>query len=217
MALNKKLNLNFRGTNWIKEAFQQVLQELFANTDVMDERFLYDTDDAKTQIKIYRSFPQRMEFYPCIAISAEPFDGSLTSMGIEGEDATDVQEQGILTKLTYTGHIIIPINLKVFARQSTDDREQITDILFILLRILGARQAFARFGFGYTHININGEDQFVDDDNHMVFTNSITIQCNTDYTYVVDVLTQETIEKIVVRVFGKLNPSDQPYPLFTQP
>ena len=216
--LSKKLNLVFRGTNFIKLAFDQVLKELFADANVVDEQFRYSENDEETKIKIYRSFPQRLELFPCISITAEAFDGSLTGMGIEGEEVSEQKDESgmFLQNLTYTGQQLMPINLKVFAIQSIDDREQLTDTLYVLLRILGGRQAFAPFGFAYTGIHVNGEDQFMTDDQRMVFTNSITVQCFTDYTYVVDVATQQLIDRIVVKLYGQMKSTDTPYPLYTE-
>lgn len=212
----EKFDLTFRGTNFIKLAFEEVLKEMFSNQSIVkNEKFLYNDKDNETKIKIFRSFPHRIEFYPCILLTAEGFDGSLTAFGPEMEELIEVQE-GVVSTLTqqvFHGDLTIPINLKVMARGSSDDREQLTDTLLIILRILG-RGAFFPFGFAYNKIQINGEDQIVDDDNTMIFTNSITVPCITDYQFTITPDVNQILEKIVVKVYGKLKEGDPLTPLF---
>jgi len=193
-------SLVFRGTNLIKLAFEQVLREIFATVNV-DERFRYDRDDSKTQLRIYRTWPNRLEFYPMITISSGSWDASLTVAGSEKEEADQKIENGVLTSETFTGSMTIPITLKVFCKQ-VDDVEQLTDTLVIILRILN-RGNFAKFGIGYNKIKVNGESQYPDASGATVFTNSITVDVLTDYTQVLTIEQSGLFDKILLRVFGQ--------------
>lgn len=204
MADPKKLNLVFRATNHIKLSLEAILREVFA-TDLVPESFRYESDEVQSKIRIFRGFPSRKEAYPCIAITAGRFDGSLIAMGTTGEEASEVFDTAgnILIAQTFTGQHTVPITLKVFSKNSSDEREQLLDLLYCILRIFTLNR-LAPFGVAYNKIYINGEDQVEYADRELIFTNSVTIECHTDFTHVVDIAQSDLIQKIVIRVFGRI-------------
>lgn len=204
-----ELNLVFRATNHIKSALEKVLRETFM-TDLVPEEFKYNPDEQISKIRIFRGFPSREEFYPVIAISSGPFDGSLMAMGRHQEEAGEQFQASqipgvnpLLIAETFTGAHTIPITLKIFSKGSSDEREKLTDLLYAILRIFSL-QVLAPFGFRYNKIQINGENQQEYATREMIFTNSITIGCHTDYTYVMKIAESDLLEKIVIKVYGEL-------------
>lgn len=202
MADPKKLNLVFRATNHVKLSLEAILREIFA-TDLVPEAFQYLPDEVASKVRIFRGFPNRKEAYPCIAITAGRFDGSLIAMGSKGEEASEVfnKEGNLLLAETFTGFHTIPITLKVFSKNSSDEREKLFDLLYCIIRIFSLNR-LAAFGVAYNKIYINGEDQVEYADRELIFTNSVTIECHTDFTHVVDIAQEDLINKIVIRVFG---------------
>ena len=210
VALDKNQLLIYRGTNTIKVSLLYVLRAIFANPAIVkDERYRYvpTTEESatnKTKISIYRSYPKRIETYPSIIISSGAYDADLMSMGEEREDGSQhFDSQGSFSAMSYVGYSSIPITMTVTAKNSTDDRENLTDILVMILRILGRGQ-FSRFGFSYNKIAISGDAEEPADDGEILYRNSVTINCNTDYWYLFDKNQQELINAIGIKVFGQL-------------
>jgi hypothetical protein len=217
-----ELNLVFRATNHIKLTLEKVLREIF-QTDLVPEEFRYDGDERNAKVRIFRGFPGREEFYPTIAITSGAFDGSLTAMGRYGDQAGEqYQTEGIvvpnkplLLAETFTGAHTIPITLKVFCKDSSDEREKLTDVLYAILRIFSLK-TLAPFGFAYNKIQINGENQSEYASRELIFTNSITIGCHTDYTYVMKIPESDLLEKIVIKVYGELNGDPKGFKFFEE-
>jgi hypothetical protein len=215
-----KQTMLFRGTNLIKLAVVKVLREAFANPNiVLDERYRYvaslDEDrptKKETKIAIYRNYPERIEVYPCIIVSAGGYNADLMSMGEERELGTERKEDGILVSESFVGYSSIPITLTVFAKSSTDDRENLTDILVMILRVLG-RGLFAKWGFGWNKISVAGESEATADDGEIIYQNSVTINCNTDFWYKLAPEQIDLINSIGIKVFGQLNPDAPLVPL----
>jgi len=202
-------DLTFRGTHGIKVSFEEVLREIFSQ-DSMDERYRYNpSNEDKTQIKIYRTWPQRLEFYPMIVISTGPWDAGFTVAGSEKEEESQQVVNGVLVSEMFTGSMTIPVTFKIFSKR-VDDTERLTDIMVIILRILN-RGNFASYGIGYNKIRVNGEGQFSEASGETIFTNSLTIEVHTDYTHLFRVDQDGLINKILLRVFGKEHPDSVPF------
>ena len=216
-----ELNLVFRATNHIKQALEKSLREIF-KTDLVPEEFRYDADEQKTKIRIFRGFPGREEFYPTIAISSGAFDGSLTSMGRYGDETGERFQPSMLPggkpqliAETFGGAHSIPITLKVFSKDSSDEREKLLDILYAVLRIFSL-QVLAPFGFAYNKIQINGEGQTEYASREMIFTNSVTIGCHTDYTYIIKPPSSALLNSILIKVYGELNGDPKGFKMFEE-
>jgi hypothetical protein len=207
----------FRGTWDVKNAFVLILREIFADATIMDEQFRYvyapdkitgeDDDEGGgkgTQIRIYKGFPAKVNSYPSIIVTTGSFDAHLTAMGEEGEEAGDGFKDGVLVARTFTGHFIIPVEIRVYSKASTDERDRLTDILLMMFRAV-RRTLIHRFGFGFTDIQVTGEGQTEEPGSHLqLHTNSLVIACNTDYTWNLSVDQQLLINKILVKVDGEL-------------
>ena len=208
-----KMNMLYRGTNKIKYALVKVLRDVFADpTIVIDERYRYipsmeekDTWDKTSKISIYRSYPKRIEVYPAITISSGAYVSELMTLSDEKEVAMEhFNNNGVLESISYVGHSIVPITIDIRAKGSTDDREVLTDIIVMILRILG-RGRFAKYGFAYNKIEVGGETEDTGDDGEIIYGNSITINCNTDYWYIFDENQADLINAVGVKVFGQVS------------
>lgn len=213
------INLNYRGTFELKRAFEVVLRGVFADpTIIKDKRYRYDSQEKISKIRIYRSFPTRVEHYPAITISAGAHDASLTALGNQKEEASERIEGGVLKSQTYTGHTVVPIVLTVHTKESQQDRDLIRDILIQILRILAA-PLFSNYGIGYSTIAVGADEQELDDDGKVLYTGTVTIDVNTDYTQVIDVdpESDQLINNIVVDVLGREFKDSEPVPLHEEP
>jgi hypothetical protein len=202
-------NLTFRGTHTVKMVTERVLRSIFA-ADTMDKRYRYSNVEKQSKVRIYRGYPKRLESYPTITISVggfpvkmQAFDGTHELMSEHpGNDDLPIEVAG--------GMVTMPVKLKVFCKGSSDDRENLTDILIMILRIFN-RADFQKFG--WVNMSVEGEGQFVDVDKEVVFTNAVTFEAQTDYIY--QMLPQETdtfIESIVTNVIPVLNFDPEPLP-----
>jgi len=208
-------NMMFRGTNRIKFGVVQVLREVFANPDiVVDERYRYvpstsegRTWDSTSKISIYRSYPKRIELYPAITVSAGGYTAELMALSEEREVATErFDDSGTVLDVSHVGHSIVPITISITAKESTDDRENLTDIIVMVLRVL-SRGQFGRHGFSYNKIEIGGESEEEGEDGKILYKNSITINCNTDYWYVFNEGQENLINSVAIKVFGQETPT----------
>jgi hypothetical protein len=185
---------------------EMVLRRIFAS-DIIDKRYRYSEKEEDTKIRIFRAFPKRLEFPLSIAISAGGFTGRLSALGqqhdLVGQRANPdpANPQPILN--ASGGHTIMPIELKVYAKGSSDDRENVTDILTMIFQIWAERGQFKKFG--WVDWRVTGEGQYMDVDKELVFTNSVTINAQTDYTYVIKPEQAVLIEKIALEVIPVVN------------
>ncbi len=205
------INFIFRGTNLIKLGVIRVLREIFT-TDLVDERFRYNPEidkkggeDEKTQIRIYRAYPNRPVFYPCIIARVQSFNAPQMALGEFREDASNINDPvtGAPISESFTGHIVMPVEFTVYAKSSSDDRENIFDILLMIFKVL-QRDAFHKLGLGHVTINTGGEGEFEDEkDQKMIYTNSIVLHFNTDYTLELTNDQSLLINNCAVKVFGQ--------------
>lgn len=201
----------WRGSYALKQIFEKVLRLVFADsTIIQDPRYRYDDDVKKTKIQIVRVNPQRVEMYPTIVISVESHEASLTSVGVESEVTNDAVSGGAYAQSSW-GAKIVPVRFAVFAKESSEDRDRLMDLLEQVLRLL-ARSRFVDAGAWVT-ISIGGDDQEEDQDGKSIFKNSITIQVNTDFYSVFSPPDIVLINRIVLDVLGKEFPSSTPIPL----
>lgn len=210
----KEVDLIFRGTLHLKRAVVRVLREIFADPNIMkDERYRYipsteeDANGSKSKVSIYRSFPKRIEKYPAIIVSIGSHDADLVAMGVEREDATEsFDNNGVLSGQSYVGHSITPVTVTVISEGSADDRDNLIDYLVMIFRVLG-RGKFGTYGFSYNKIAISGDSETTSDSGEILFSNSVTINCNTDYWYKEDFNQAALIESIALKVFGQTSPN----------
>ena len=206
-----KIDLVFRGTLALKLAVEEMLRNIFASPDIIKDpryRYIPTMEAGKSSLSIYRAYPQRVELYPSLFISSGAYTGELMSMSDEKEMGSERREEdGTLVDTSYVGHSIVPITITVVAKQSSDDRDNLTDILMMIFRVLGRAQ-FARYGFTYNKIEVAGDSEDEGDDGVIYYRNSVTLNCNTDYWYVFDASQEDLINTIGLKVFGQKTPSD---------
>lgn len=198
--------LNFRGTYEIKEGFENILRDIFANPLIIkDDRFRYVLDDEeKSKIRIYRSFPTRVEHWPIIYVTVGPHNPKLMALGANKEEEGEQFEGGVLKTQSATGHAVIPVNLNVECKEMQGARDRLRDLLVQILRVLG-REKFVFYGLGWSDIEAGGDDQREDADGKIIYTAAVTVYVNTDYTEVlgIDPEVVGLIETIVIDVLGR--------------
>jgi hypothetical protein len=204
------LVLNFRGIHSIKVTMELILRQIFAS-ELIDKRYRYSPDEKETKIRIYRVFTKRLEHYPAITITAGGFPVHLLALGNDYEltsEHPNPDPNNLQPLRTAGGHMIVPIELKVWAKESVDDRENLTDILIMIFRIFAQRGQFKKFG--WVNWRVGGETQFTDADTRMVFNNTIVVDTQTDYTYLIKPEQATLIEQIALRVIPVINLEDNP-------
>jgi hypothetical protein len=189
-----KRTIVFRDSLAVKLTMERVLRELMS-TDIVEETYRYSSVDKDSQIRIYRSYPKRIEFYPSIVLFTGSHDVDIQTLSDEKEIASEKYENGILTSETFTGYTRIPIIVKVYAK-SGDDRDKIISILVMFLRVL-ARNSFVEFGINKIRV---GEDQHMEQDRAMIYSNTITVWAHTDYTQVLTTDQTLLIDKVVAEI-----------------
>jgi hypothetical protein len=215
-------NFNFRGTRDLKLGFEILLRSIFADPIIVkNENFRYvppmgTTPSPKNKISIFRTNPNRIELYPALIISRGSYDTNLMGLGEERENASEKIVNGVLTSSSYVGHKVVPIQISVRAKGSGDDRDILTDLLEEIFRVL-ARNKFGLFGVGFTNISVGEETQEEGDDGNIIYGSSIMLQCNTDYSYIIDVAQEGLIKSIFLRVYGQISKNSPLIPLHPMP
>ena len=205
----EKNTLLFHGTADLKFGFEAALRALFADINVIkNANYRYSDTEADTKIQIYRSFPNRVEFYPSITISTESHSAALTGLGSGQEELGETVDPGtglLLTTSSY-GHVIIPVTLTVHTLERQEDRDKLRDILVQIFRVLG-RGAFSRYGIGYSHVDVGGDEQEEDQTGKIIYRGTVTVQVNTDYTETLSLVDEgiddQLINNVVVDLFGR--------------
>jgi len=207
----------YRGTNFIKVGLELILRSIFADPNIVDSRYRYvipttkGNPDPDNKIAIYRTNSNRVEFYPALIISAGAHDTNLTALGTDVEEEPSGEDDGEEVQ-TAGGWKIVPITIRVLAKSSSDDRDNLTDILEQIFRTL-ARGEFNRLGIGFTHISIAGDSETEGDDGNIIYENAVTIECNTDYWRILPYDHSSDINKVAIKVFGQLTDGSPEVPL----
>jgi len=212
--------LNYRGTFEIKEGFENILRDIFANSAIIkDDTFRYVSGNEKaSKIRIYRSYPTRVEHWPIIYITVGPHNPKLTALGVNKEEEGELIEGGILKTQSATGHAIVPVNLNIQCKEMQGARDRLRDLLVQILRVLG-RQQFVLYGLGWSDIEASGDDQTEDADGKIIYQATVTVYVNTDYTEVLGINSEAVglIESIVVDVLGRDTPGGSLRELHKEP
>jgi len=218
--------LAFLGTSGTKDAFVQILRQLFADPAIMEETYLYKAPESEqeslsggaegTNIRIYKEFPGRLISYPAIIVSMGAFDGSQRYFGEERGEMSDSFENGNLVGRDFGGYDVMPVQLTVSSRESPNDRDRLTDILRIILQLV-KRGVLARFGLSYVRVDVGGDTQSEDArDQVPIFTKTITLYCQNDYNWFLEQDQAELIQSYLLKVKVAANEAD-PGQLLTQP
>lgn len=217
--------LAFLGTHGTKEAFLNLLRTIFADPAVMEETYLYKsvTEDVQkfqegddeggangTNIRIYKSYPQRILTYPAIIISMGGFDGSQRYLGEVTGEISDSKDPatGYLAGRTFGGYDIMPVHLTVYARERPNDRDRLTDILRIVLQI--AKKGLAsRYGLSWVNVDVSPDQEEITPRSQFpIFKKTIILQCQTDWNWFLSQDQAELIHSVLVRAFMARNSGD---------
>jgi len=187
-------------TNFIKLGFVALLREAFLNTATPEE-YRYSLNEHETKIKIYRSFPRRVQFYPSILVEADSGDASVSYLGQEIYRENKNATTGIVESVSFSGKLTVPINISVLTK-STTDRERLADLVTVYVRYL-FKKKFEECGIHYINIKVSGESQ-AEERNEVVYKNGLIVDCYTEYENEVPVALINTIEKFNVYQCVKL-------------
>jgi hypothetical protein len=197
-----QLNIVFRGTYALKTTLEQVLRSVFSDINIVPTTYLYAAKEADSKIKIYRSHPGRVLFYPSIIISAGPHDPDIQSFPMSREIASENYDGNILTSQTATGYVSMPINLKIFTKKA-DDRDILADLLVSIVRITGRDKSHQLW---WNRVHRAGDSQEIDVTDHTItYTETITLTMHTDYTAVFSESQLGLISKIMDQVTPVVN------------
>jgi hypothetical protein len=212
--------LAFLGTDGTKEAFVQILRQIFADKMLMEETYLYQPPENEqedlvdgggkgTKIRIYRAYPQRIVSYPAIIVSMGSFDGGQRYMGQERGEMSDSHDaQGNLAGRDFGGYDIMPVEITVHSRLSPRERDRLVDILRIALQLVQRSLAF-RFGLSYVHVNVSGDAQAVDGrDEIQIHSKTLTLQCQNDYNWFLSQDQAELVNSILLKVAVAVSKAD---------
>ncbi|MEM5781877.1 MAG: hypothetical protein QXD43_01610 [Candidatus Aenigmatarchaeota archaeon] len=173
----------------VRNGFTILLRKSFASKYVPEE-YKYDPEEHKTKIKIYTTFPQKLEFFPLIVTTISDTDFSVQYL----QDEESIDENGMPT---YFGKIEFTLDVTIKTR-SIKDRDRIVDILLFFLRILG-KNFFRSLGIEYFK-NLRVSEESIEIVNEMpVYTTTIAIPCYTEYEITISPQELENILDISVQ------------------
>jgi len=184
----------FKYTNYLKAIFVVFLRTAF-KAESIPERYRYNRDENQSRIQIYRSFPRRTFRPPTIVVSAEAGNASVSSLGYE-ELKSIKDDLGNIIGYQIYGKLEIPVKITIYSL-NTSDREILTDLVALCLRYL-FRQKLLDRGISYTKIRIGGEAEETWR-NQILYTNTITIDCYSEFTIdlgvdIVDIINNINVE-----------------------
>ncbi len=164
------------------------LRKLFASKYVEDG-YKYDTDELKTKIRIYNTFPNKIEGYPLLVVTITNTDFSVQYL--QDEVFEEYSESPC-----YFGKVEFNININIFTR-TIKDRDRLVDILLFFIRLLG-KNYFRGLDIEYNrNLSITGED--IEIVNGLpLYKTSLTIPCYTEYYVEIDPKELETIQEIAI-------------------
>lgn len=184
-----------RGGDFIKSAFVACLRAAFQTQDFYP-LYKYNADDTLTKLSIYDSFPKRVFKNPAIIVSVGPSKISRTELDSD-DTLHEVRETpgGPPTGVFAWGKVLSPVTITVVAL-SDRDRRKLTDLVGLFCQHL-FRGKFAAYGIGYKDVTTAGETD-TEWQGQLLYTNSVTVDCYTEYqiNYGVDLL--DTIRDLVI-------------------
>lgn len=182
------------GTDFVKAAFTAALRAAFTNQTLFPA-YVYNTDDTKSTMSIYQSFPKRPFKNPAIIISTGTADMNRTTLSTADQIREERDDQGVPISWYAWGQI--PIEVKIQIAAITDsDRRKLTDITALFCRHLFTN-AIAQFGIGFKNVRINGETE-ADWQGVPLYLNSITIPCYTEWNCRYPIALVDVISKISI-------------------
>lgn len=181
--------------NYIERAFITALRVAFEHP-ATPEKYRYSRDINLSQVDIRSDYPQRISKLPIIVVTLGGGDMSMTYVGDEFMKETSVEVDGIKGYL-YGGFLKIGVNIDILAGTKRDI-EHLSDIVGVYVRYL-FKKKFLEKNIAYVDITnggITSEEGSVEGPNKVVHRNTITIECQTEFTHYLDKDLYDTIQNI---------------------
>lgn len=169
-----------------KLAFVVAMRMAFSSS-VTDKDLKYSLNEKETKLKIYTAYPKRLEFFPCLVVSASSGDMSFSYLQEDFTFENNNQE-------LYAGRVIFTISLTVFSK-STLERERLIDHLIIFIRHL-AIGLTAQYGLTITKDMRIGPETLIEVENEPAYQQVIDIPVYMEYTAQIDQSLLEEIRRI---------------------
>ena len=173
----------------VKNAFVNALRNAFSDENVPEE-YRYNTNSEKSQIAIYKNFPNRNQKFPLIIVETESGKGDFTFLSdeilCENDEADD-------NGYHYGGVMKLDVSISIYT-QSIKDIERLTDLVYLFLRFV-FRNKFQENNIAYNKISIKGES-VEDAEFGRLYKNVITTTVTCDFTSFIPRSVVEKIEKI---------------------
>jgi len=183
------LGLRYFYLHGIKNAFVSALRAAFSDENIPAE-FRYDTNTQKSQIQIYKNFPQRIMKLPMIVVSTNNGDGSFTYISDELLfENFEQNEYGYM----YGGVLTLDVEIAIYT-QNIVDMEKLTDIVLILMRYV-FREKFQERNLAYSSLRVSGEST-EESDLGRIYKNIISTKVTSDFTNFIPISLIEKIQKI---------------------
>jgi hypothetical protein len=166
-----------KGTDFVKAAFTAAIRVAFTNQTLFPA-YVYSTDDTKSLLGIYQSFPKRPFKNPAIIVSTGPATMNRTTLSDNDMLREERDDAGVPISWFAWGQT--PVEVKIQIAAITDsDRRKLTDITALFIRHLFTFQ-LAKFGIGFKQVHIVGETE-AEWQGQSLYMNSITIPCYTEF------------------------------------
>ena len=150
-----------------------MLRMAFAS-QLTDENLKYSISKTQRKIEIYPTYPNVLEFFPCIVASISSVDFSHTYL--EEEIIYFNNAEG---KSLYNGILSVDVNLTVYSK-SARERDRIIDHIIMFFKNLFVNH-FKEIGIQFRK-NMRISDESVSQiSGGIVFSNTITIPCSIEY------------------------------------
>ena len=185
--------LQLRGGDYIKAAFVSALRAAYA-AQTWFPLYRYNVNDTLSGLGIHESFPKKPIKAPVIVVKIAP-----SRMKRTGTPASDfvgeVTTNDVITGYYAWGDIDTEVSVEIYA-VTDSDRRKLTDITALFMRHLFTR-LFAKYGIGYNNIRTTGEQE-VEWQSQLLYTNSIHVDCHTEWQVEYPVELVEIIDNLSV-------------------
>lgn len=188
-----------RGTDYVKAAFVLSLRKAF-NAQPFFPIYKYDDIEANTKISIFSTFPKQPLTVPAIIVSTS--GGSFSRSTLDSEDLLhDNIDSSEPESFTAWGKLEINAVITIYALTDRD-RSKLTDLTALFCRHLFINK-FASLGIGYSEVTVRGEGT-MDWQHQILYTNSISIPCYTEFQVSYPVELIDVINNINISIINEL-------------
>lgn len=154
-----------------KSDFVLILRNCFSST-LADENLRFNEDKNLTKIQIFKGFPNVIEFYPSIFITANYGDFSFKYLNNDfiSEDTN---------KSIFSSPVEFTISINIYANSQLE-RERIIDHLIFFMKYLFLGEFRSKNFVFYKQLNL-GSEGTEERHNRLIYTASMNIPCFSEY------------------------------------